>query len=158
MVFTALILWAMLRWWESAKLAHAWRWLFLISLLIGLDFSVHRTNALLVPGLLVWVLVRYPRTLLSIKAWGAGLSGLVLGLAASLLLIPMALRDPFLNANNAVTLQAWWDYIRLAQAGGGFLVQFMPRKAPLWSISCPGRADFACIILNVRGVAQPTIG
>jgi hypothetical protein len=130
-VVTGLIVWSALRWWEAAKEGDSLRWLFVIALLIGLDFSVHRTNALLLPGLLFWVLLRHPRTLASVKTWLCGFGGLILGLSASLLIFPLALRDPAINAGNVVTWPAFWDYIRLAQSGGGFLVQFFPRNAPL---------------------------
>jgi hypothetical protein len=132
LVITSLIVWSALRWWEEVKGSNGLRWLFVIALLIGLDFSIHhRTNSLLVPGLAFWVLVRHPRAFGSIKVWLYSLGGLALGLAASLAVFPMAFRDPFVNAGNVVTWSAFWDHIRLAQSGGGFLVQFFPRNAPL---------------------------
>ncbi len=71
-VFTGLILWTMLRWWSDADRPDAWAWLALLGLLFGLDFSVHRTNALLIPGAVVWILLRRPTTLRSPTAIFAG--------------------------------------------------------------------------------------
>src|SRR6185437_5635030 len=89
-VFTGLILWTLVRWWASADDPDAWRWIALLGLLVGLDFSVHRTNALLVPGALAWILMRRPRTLTSPRAVFAGAGALVAGLSLQLLLIPIA--------------------------------------------------------------------
>ena len=134
-VFTGLILWTMLRWWEDADQPDAWRRLALLGLLFGLDFSVHRTNALLMPGVLVWILLRHPRTLRAPCAWLGGAGGLIAGLAVQLLIIPIAAftRSP-LNIGDPSTLARFWEYISLAQRGGGFLVQFLPRNAPFWSV------------------------
>ena len=134
-VFTGLILWTMLRWWEEADQPNAWRRLALLGLLFGLDFSVHRTNALLMPGVLVWILLRHPRTLRAPRAWLGGAGGLIAGLAVQLLIIPIAAFTPSsLNFGDPSTLSRFWDYISLAQRGGGFLVQFFPRNAPFWSV------------------------
>jgi hypothetical protein len=133
-VFTGLILWTMLRWWEAAERPGAWRWLLLLGLLFGLDFSVHRTNALLIPAAAVWILLRRPRTALSLRAWGAAVGGLVAGLLVQLLVIPIAATtDSILNIGDAGSWARFWDYVSLEQLGGGFLVQFFPRKAPFWT-------------------------
>ena len=136
-VFTALILWTMLRWWESADNADAWRWLALLGLLFGLDFSVHRTNALLLPAAVVWVLVRRPRTLRTLKSVFAGGAGMVCGLAVQLLDIPIArgamTRSP-LFWNDSTDWRRFWDYVSIKQLGGGFLIQFFPRKSDFWSV------------------------
>jgi hypothetical protein len=133
-VFTSLILWAMLHWWESADRPESWRWLLFLGLLFGLDFSVHRTNALLLPGVLAWILLRHPRTLRSARAWISGASGMVVGLAFQLSIIPIAARNPPLNAGDPSTWSRFYDYVSLGQYGGGWLVQFSPRHAPLWSV------------------------
>ena len=62
-VFTALMIFVMLRWWTDADRDDAWRWLALLAFLLGLDFSVHRTNALLLPAILGWILMRRPNVL-----------------------------------------------------------------------------------------------
>ena len=133
-VFAGLLLWTLLRWWESANDPQSWRWLLLLGLLFGLDYSVHRTNALLLPGALAWILIRQPRTLGSARAWIAGAGGLLAGLALQLLILPLAARHPALNIGDPSTWSRFYDYESLAQFGGGFLVQFYPRHAALWSV------------------------
>jgi len=134
-VVTALILLTMVRWWEDADRPVAWRWLGLLALLFGLDFSVHRTNALLMPGALAWILVRHPRTLLRPRTWLAGAGGLVAGLAVQLLVIPIAANTGSpLNMFEPTNWSRFWDYVSLAQTGGGFLVDLWPRKSGFWSV------------------------
>jgi hypothetical protein len=133
-VFTALILWTMLRWWNDAEGADGWRWIALLGVLFGLDFSVHRTNALLGPGALAWILIRDWRTLGRLATWLGGIGGLVAGLAVQLLVIPIAAHTTSpLDFVVADTWQRFWDYITLKQLGGGFLLSVFPRKSPLWS-------------------------
>jgi hypothetical protein len=136
-VFMALVLWVMLRWWEDADHPDAWRWIALLGLLFGLDFSVHRTNALLIPGAFAWVTLRHPRTLRTPKYLLGGTVGLLAGLALHLLLIPIAIgamtRSP-LFWNDPTNWSRFWDYTSLERLGGGFLVQFFPRKAAFWSV------------------------
>src|SRR5690348_13641264 len=88
--FTALIVLALLRWWRDADRPNAWRSLALLTLLFGLDFSVHRTNGLLIPGALAWILIRRPRTAVEPRSWLAALGGIALGLSVQLLVIPIA--------------------------------------------------------------------
>ncbi len=134
-VFTGLILWAMLCWWQAADRPNAWRQLALMGLLFGLDFSVHRTNALLLPALLAWILLRRPRILREPRSWLCGAGGLAAGLAVQLLIIPIAAStDSILNMGDASNLSRFWDYVSLRMLGGGFLVEFFPRKAPFWSV------------------------
>jgi len=134
-VFTGLILWAMLCWWKEAEQPLAWRRLALLGLLFGLDFSVHRTNALLLPGALAWILVRHPRALRDPRSWLGGAAGLAAGLSVQLLIIPIAAStDSILNMGDASNLTRFWHYVSLQMMGGGFLVDFFPRKAPFWSV------------------------
>lgn len=131
--FTTLILWALLHW--KARLGHPlhFRWLFVVGLLVGLDFSVHRTNLLLVPGIIAWILIFRPEFLFRWRVWGMLIWGGVTGLLFHLLLIPMAGADPALNFTNPGTLSKFWDYVSLEQYGGSFLVDLFPRAAPFWS-------------------------
>lgn len=133
-VFTALILTCALKWWRAPDSPRAWLWLVLIAFLIGVDFSVHRTNSLLLPGLLVLVLMRKPKTLASGRTWLLSLGALILGLSITLALIPMSARAPYLNMSNPDSLSGLWDYLSVKQQGGGFLVQFYPRKADLFAV------------------------
>lgn len=134
-VFTGLILWTMLRWWEESDRSDAWHWLALLGLLFGLDFSVHRTNALLLPGALAWILLRRPQALQTARAWLGGIGSLIAGLLVQLLIMPMAAftRSP-LNFNDPSTWARFWEYVSLESRGGGFLVQFFPRNAPFWTV------------------------
>jgi hypothetical protein len=133
-VFTGLILWTMLRWWSDADHPGAWAWLAILGLLFGLDFSVHRTNALLIPGAVVWVLLRRPATLRSRTAILAGAGALAAGLVVQLLLIPMAaFTNSTLNFSDPSSLSRFWDYVTIKQLGGSFLLQLFPRKSPILS-------------------------
>jgi hypothetical protein len=133
-VFTGLLLWTMLRWWRSAADRESWRWMLLLGLLFGLDYSVHRTNALMLPVALVWMLILRPRALRAFRFWIAGAGGLLAGAALQLLVIPIAARHPVLNIGDPSTWSRFYDYESLAQYGGGWLVQFYPRHAALWSV------------------------
>jgi len=132
-LFTVLIVASMLRWWHETDSSARLLWLLIVTLLFGLDVSVHRTNLLLAPGLLVWILLRDARTLLSVRTWLAGIGGFAAGLGFHLLLIPIARLDPYLNFNTPDTLGRFWDYVSLKQLGGGFLVSFFPRKGDFLS-------------------------
>jgi len=144
-LFTVLILTVLLRWWKLADQPEAWRWILLLSLLFGLDFSVHRTNSLLIPGVIFWILIRQPNTFSRLKNWLAATGGMLLGLAFHLVIIPMALAKPFLNAGNPDNLSRFWDYVAVKQAGGGFLVQFLPRKGDIVSVQI---ADYVTALKN----------
>lgn len=59
--FTAVVVWAMLKWEEQANEPHAARWLILIAYLMGLSVGVHLLNLLTIPALtLVFYYRRYP--------------------------------------------------------------------------------------------------
>ncbi len=131
-LMTVLIVWSMLRWWEDADEPGADRWLFASTLLFGLDVSVHRTNLLLLPGILVWLALRRPKVFASIRSWVAGWAGLALGLAFHLLIIPMAGLGPYMNMTNPSNLSRFWDYVSLKQSGGGFLINLYPRNGNWW--------------------------
>ena len=134
-LFTTLIFATMMQWWERAHQPNAWRLLVLLAFLFGVDFSVHRTNALLLPGALCWILIRNRHTLTEWRTWLGGACGLIAGLAVQLLVIPIAAfgRSP-LNFNDPSSWSRFWDYITLRQLGGSFLLQLFPRKADVWSV------------------------
>ena len=139
-LFTALLLLTLIGWWQHADDAQGWVWLLVLGLLFGLDYSVHRTNAVLFPGATVWVLIRKPSILRFGKAWTSSLGGLVAGLSLQLLLIPISRARPLFDFGRADTWSRFYDYESLKQMGGGFLVKFYPRNAPLWSVQT---TDFA---------------
>ncbi len=150
-LFTALILWAMFRWWEEAHGADQVKWLFIIMLLFGLDFSVHRTNILLLPGFLVWLILGNVKVLAHMKSRGALILGFLVGLCFHLLIIPMAMRKPLLNINDPSNLTRFWDYITLKQYGGKMLFNLFPRKGDFWHFQVPDYAGvFGANFLSFR--------
>ena len=129
-LFTVLIIWAIFAWWrrEAAGAQPDGR-LFLVLLLFGLDISVHRTNLLMLPGFLLWVLIFQPCVYRRGRSWAAGAAGLFTGLAFHLLIMPMAARDPALNFGDPSTWRRFYEYISLQQYGGSWLVNMWPRNA-----------------------------
>lgn len=133
-VFTGLILLTLVRWWDEACSPDAWRWLFLLAFLFGLDFSVHRTNALLMPGALAWILVRRPQVLRQWRTWTGGVGGMVAGLSLHLVVMPIS--DHTASPVNMFQPDSWrsfWDYVSLAQTGGNFQLALWPRNSSLWT-------------------------
>ncbi|MBR2351505.1 MAG: DUF2723 domain-containing protein [Alistipes sp.] len=61
-MFTALVVWLMLRWEEEADEPHSTRWIVLISYLMGLSIGVHILNLLTIPALVfIYYFRRYER-------------------------------------------------------------------------------------------------
>ena len=50
-LFTAMVFWAMTKWYEQADQPHANRWIVLISFLMGLSIGVHLLNLLAIPAI-----------------------------------------------------------------------------------------------------------
>ena len=50
-LFTAMVFWAMTRWYDTADTPHADRWIVLIAFLMGLSIGVHLLNLLAIPAL-----------------------------------------------------------------------------------------------------------
>ncbi|MDF1559776.1 MAG: DUF2723 domain-containing protein [Bacteroidales bacterium] len=62
-LFTAVVFWAMLRWYDEADDPHAGRWIILIAYLMGLSIGVHLLNLLALPMLvLIWYFRKYEVT------------------------------------------------------------------------------------------------
>jgi hypothetical protein len=129
---TAILLGQLVRWWQEADSPGENRRMLLIIFLLGLDLSVHRTNLLLTPGIVLWILLRKPGLLGSWRNWLFGLGAFAAAAALQLLLMPIAAAHPALNFNDPSTLARFWDYISLKQFGGGWLISLYPRKAPFW--------------------------
>ena len=66
-LFTAVVIWAMLKWEEVADQPHANRWLILIAYLMGLSIGVHILNLLTIPAL---VFVYYFKRTPKVTLWG----------------------------------------------------------------------------------------
>ncbi len=131
---TAIILYQLLRFWfedGKSKIIYS---ILIISFLIGLDFSIHRTNALLVPGFICMIMLKDMKLFLKFKFWLYGCTGLIVGLAVHLLRMPMALAKPIINMNNPDNFSRFYDYVSLKQYGGGFLTDVFTRKAPIFSV------------------------
>jgi hypothetical protein len=59
-MFTALVVWLMLKWEENATSPTAMRWIILIAYLMGLSIGVHILNLLAIPALvMIWFFRRY---------------------------------------------------------------------------------------------------
>ncbi len=76
-MFTALVVWLMLRWEEEADKPHALRWIVLIAYLMGLSIGVHILNLLTIPAL---VFIYYFRTTQQVSWRGVILSTFTAGL------------------------------------------------------------------------------
>ncbi len=95
-LFTAAVVWAMLKWEEVADEPHADRWLILIAYLMGLSIGVHLLNLLAIPTIVfIWYFRKTPR----ITAWGVVKAALV---AAAILLFINNLIIPYTAAAGAV--------------------------------------------------------
>ena len=136
-LFTMLILWAVLKWWDNANTKNSWKNIFWITLLLGVDFSVHRTNSVLIPGIILMMLIRNYKFILNPKSYLAAFSGIIIGLSLQLLYIPMSLNDPIMNLGATNDLQSWWNFISLKQYGGSFLLDIIVRKGPFWTYQVP---------------------
>ena len=91
-------------------------------LLFGLDLSVHRTNALLLPAALLWVALRRPTSRHGMRDLAVATAGFALGLAFHLLLIPLAAARPAYMVEDTSTWAGLWSYVTVEQKGGGFLL------------------------------------
>ncbi len=131
---TAVILYQLIRFWFEEDRQKVVFLVLVIAFLIGLDFSIHRTNALLVPGFIGIIFLKDIKLFLKLKFWLYGIVGLFAGLAVHLLKIPMASTNPIVNFNNPNTLSRFYDYVSLKQYGGGFLTNVFTRKAPVFSV------------------------
>ncbi|MBR2629797.1 MAG: DUF2723 domain-containing protein [Alistipes sp.] len=75
-MFTALVVWLMLRWEEEADEPHSARWIILIAYLMGLSIGVHILNLLTIPAL---VFIYYFRKYDKITIKGLTLATLIAG-------------------------------------------------------------------------------
>ena len=75
-MFTALVVWLMLKWEEQADEPHSSRWIVLIAYLMGLSIGVHILNLLCIPAL---VFIYYFRKTATVTWRGIALSTLVSG-------------------------------------------------------------------------------
>jgi hypothetical protein len=82
-MFTALVVWLMLKWEENAHRATSMRWIILIAYLMGLSIGVHILNLLTIPALvMIWFFRRYEYR----SAWDY-VAKIALALVVSLLIL-----------------------------------------------------------------------
>ncbi len=78
-MFTALVVWLMLKWEDEADEPHALRWIILIAYLMGLSIGVHILNLLTIPALVfIYYFRRWERTTLKGLAIATAVSGAIL--------------------------------------------------------------------------------
>ena len=95
-LFTAVVVWAILKWEEEADEPHANRWLVLIAYLMGLSIGVHLLNLLAIPAI---VFIYYFKKTPKVTAWGVVKVTL---LAAAILLFINNIVIPYTVAAGAV--------------------------------------------------------
>ena len=79
-MFTALVVWLMLKWEEQADEPHSTRWIVLIAYLMGLSIGVHILNLLTIPALVfIYYFKRYKNVTLKGMALATLLSLAILG-------------------------------------------------------------------------------
>ena len=88
-MFTALVVWLMLRWEEEADEPHSARWIILIAYLMGLSIGVHILNLLTIPAL---VFIFYFRRYKKVSLLGLGVVTL---LACAILLVINGIIIPY---------------------------------------------------------------
>jgi hypothetical protein len=148
-LFTSLILSAIFLWLRKLETPQSHIYFGLILFLFGLDLSIHRSNLLMLPSILIWLALFKPRGYLSPKYCFWGIGSLIVGLAFQLINILLAKGTPFLNTNNPDNFSRFWDYISLKQYGGDWLINIYPRKAPFWSVQITDYwNDFAVNFFN----------
>ncbi len=99
-MFTALVVWAMLKWEEVADEPHSTRWLVLIAYLMGLSIGIHILNLLTIPALVfIYYFKKYPK----VTTWG------VIGATAASVAILGVIN--FIIIPYAVAVGAWFDRI-----------------------------------------------
>ncbi len=87
-LFTAIVFWAILKWEEgdSTDTTSAWRWIVLISYLMGLSIGVHLLNLLVIPAIVyVYYFKKYKFTWKSFLVTGI-ISIIILGFVQSILI------------------------------------------------------------------------
>lgn len=112
-LITCLILYAFLGWKETENS----KYLYLVSLLVGLGLANHHLIFLLVPILLIAVTVNKPKIFLSPKITLLCLLFLVIGLLPYLYLPIASRHEPYMNWGSPDTFQNFLDHILRKQYG-----------------------------------------
>ncbi|MFR9523038.1 MAG: DUF2723 domain-containing protein [Rikenellaceae bacterium] len=78
-MFTALVVWLMMRWEEEADQPHAHRWIILIAYLMGLSIGIHILNLLAIPAMVfIYYFRKYKDVSLKGVLLSLGISGAIL--------------------------------------------------------------------------------
>lgn len=122
MLFSSVIVWAMLRWAHCDDRSYAPRWLMLVALLLGLSVCVHQLSLLTIPALLIiYFTNRGERTenakrkTLSIKQFAILLLFFFIGLTPYLVIPIRAAADPPINMGNPSNVESFRNYYTRAQ-------------------------------------------
>ena len=160
-MFTALVVWLMLRWEEEADEPHATRWIILIAYLMGLSIGVHILNLLTIPAL---VFIYYFRTTERISWRGLIYSTLIAGailLVINGLIIPYtvylgAMVDLFFVNTLGLPVNLGMALFALGLIGGmGYLSwRTHQRGKVLWNIIC---LSLTMILIGFSSYATVTI-
>lgn len=144
-MFTALVVWLMLKWEEQADEPHASRWIVLIAYLMGLSIGVHILNLLTIPAL---VFIYYFRKTQRITFKGIAVSTLISGailVFINSIIIPHtvyigALFDLFFVNSLGLPVNSGLVFFVVALLGAlGIGVYFTHKKGARCSISCCSR-------------------
>jgi hypothetical protein len=152
-LFTALLLLAFLRWWQRSGVTDAVAELAILAFLLGLDFSVHRTNQLLMPGLVAGVALGRPGVLIRPRALGAALLGYAAGVSTQAGYLVLSARHPMIDMADAHSLPDLYRFVRMDAIGGGFLIDLWPRHADFVSVQL---ADWGRFLWTNLGAVSGT--
>ena len=111
MLFSSIIVWAIVRWWQSDCEPRADRWLLLAVFMLGLSTGVHQLSLLTFPLLILvfFFYLRSPRSALRIVL--PALLFFVIGLTPYLIIPIRAAADTPLNQGKPYTLEAFHSYV-----------------------------------------------
>ncbi len=99
-LFTAMVVWAMLRWENVADEPHANRWLVLIAYLMGLSIGIHILNLLTIPALVfIYYFRKYPK----VTKWGVVKALIAAGGILMVIYVPII--------SWSVAIGAWFDRV-----------------------------------------------
>ena len=140
-MFTALVVWLMLRWEDEAETPHSLRWIILIAYLMGLSIGVHILNLLTIPAL---VFIYYFRTTKSVSWKGLIYATLIAGailLAINGIIIPytvylgMLVDIFFVNSLGLPVNSGIITFVLLMFAALGYAIYYTHKRgAKIWNL------------------------
>ena len=126
-LFTAVVVWAILKWEDVADESHSDRWLVLIAYLMGLSIGVHLLNLLTIPAI---VLVYY------FRKYKASAKGISLALLLSFVIVGVVMYG-FIPGS--IEVAGWFDLFFVNTLGfsynsGDTVYVFLTLAILMWSI------------------------